>query len=272
MIRFLTLASSSAGNASLLSWDGRHLLIDAGISCLRIKRGLNALGLSVEDLSALLITHAHSVHIAGLATLVRRCPLPIYATAEAARQVAYRVAGAQPLLRPLPADGGAEVGGFFVTAFPTSHDSPGAAAFRIDCAGRSLGLLTDTGVVPQGAACLLGVDLLVLEANHDVDMLRAGPYPYPLKERVLGRRGHLSNAAAARFAREAALRGTSDILLAHLSQENNTPQAALETVSAALEAVDYAGRLSVAPRDTCSDIHLLEERPCSVLQSSALES
>ncbi len=272
MIRFLTLASSSAGNAALLSWGGQHLLIDAGISCLRIRKSLAALGLSMDDLSALLITHAHNDHIAALSTMVRRHAVPIYATAETARQIAYRVAGAEPLLRPFSAGSSLEIGGFFVSSFPTSHDIPGSAAYRIDCGGRSLGLLTDTGIVPQGAERLMGVDLLVLEANHDVEMLRGGPYPYALKERVLGRWGHLSNAAAAQFAREAALHGTGDIILAHLSQENNTPRAALETVSAALEPVGYGGRLTVAPRDVPCEPHLLEESTCSVLPSSALES
>ena len=102
-------------------------------------------------------------------------------------------------------------------------------------------------MVPEAAEVLLGVDLLVLEANHDVETLRAGPYPYYLKQRVLGPRGHLSNDAAAGFARRAAQAGTGAILLAHLSRENNTPQMALNAVSAALSAVNYAGSLSAAP-------------------------
>ena len=263
MIRFLTLASSSAGNAALLSWGGQHLLIDAGISCLRIRKSLAALGLSMDDLSALLITHAHNDHIAALSTMVRRHAVPIYATAETARQIAYRVAGAEPLLRPFSAGSSLEIGGFFVSSFPTSHDIPGSAAYRIDCGGRSLGLLTDTGIVPQGAERLMGVDLLVLESNHDVETLLSGPYPYLLKQRVLGDLGHLSNDLAARFAVASARAGTGEIVLAHLSKENNTPQMALNTVGRALEAAGWTGRLSVAPQDVCSNCYTVEAHLCS---------
>jgi len=102
----------------------------------------------------------------------------------------------------------------------------------------------------------------VLESNHDVEMLRSGPYPYPLKQRVLGPEGHLSNDVAARFAADSAKQGTRDIILAHLSKENNTPQAALNTVGRRLEAAGYTGGLTVAPRDTVSEAHRLERAIC----------
>ena len=262
-MRFLTLASSSAGNASLLSCGETHLLIDAGISCLRLRRSLAELGLTLEDLSALLITHAHNDHIAGLATLVKRVSLPILCTPETGRQICYRVAGVASMLRPIQPGGTTQVADCRITSIPTSHDIPGSTGFRLDWAGRSVGYLTDTGIIPQQAQALLGADLLVLEANHDVETLLSGPYPYYLKERVLGRWGHLSNEAAAQFAAQAARCGTGDIILAHLSKENNTPQMAWNTVSAALSAAGYTGRLTVAPRDTMGEIHRLEGRTCS---------
>ena len=246
-MRFQTFASSSAGNAALLSCGGTHILIDAGISCRRIQAALRRQGLSLDDLAAVLITHTHTDHIAGLATLLKHCAAPIHCSEETGRQLCYRLAGAEGRLCPFPLGGQAEAGGCRVTSVPTSHDSPGSTGYRIDAAGESLGCLTDTGVVPEAAEVLLGVDLLVLEANHDVETLRAGPYPYYLKQRVLGPRGHLSNDAAAGFARRAAQAGTGAILLAHLSRENNTPQMALNAVSAALSAVNYAGSLSAAP-------------------------
>ena len=261
-MRFQTLASSSAGNAALLSLGEEHLLIDAGISCLRLRRGLEEMGLRLEDLTAVLITHAHNDHTAGLATLLKRCAAPILCTEETARQLCYRTAGLEGRLLPFPLGGQTEVGGCLVTSVPTSHDIPGSTGFRFDWGGSSLGYLTDTGIIPREAECLLGVDLLYLEANHDVETLRSGPYPYYLKARVLGDQGHLSNDAAARFAQAAALRGTGDIILAHLSQENNTPQMAFRTVETALRGADYLGQLSVAPRAGLSPAHETEAAAC----------
>ena len=261
-MRFQTLASSSAGNAALLSCGETHLLIDAGISCLRLRKGLEEIGIGLEDLSAVLITHAHNDHTAGLTTLLKRCAAPILCSEETARQLCYRMAGLDGRLEPFPLGGRVEVGGCVVTSIPTSHDVPGSTGFRFDWEGGSLGYLTDTGVIPQAAQCLLGVDLLYLESNHDVETLRSGPYPYYLKARVLGDQGHLSNDLAARFAQAAAIQGTRDIILAHLSQENNTPQMALNTVEAALRAADYRGQLSVAPRAGLSPVHETEAAVC----------
>ena len=262
MFRFLTFASSSAGNASLLTCGDVHLLIDAGISCRRIRAGLQALGLDLEDLSGLCLTHVHGDHISGLATLMKRRPLPIHCTTDAGRYLAGRF----PLARLVPFASGSrfQIGDCSVTSIPTSHDSPGTTGFRFDWQSHSLGYLTDTGYIPQRAQELLGTEILVLEANHDVERLLSGPYPYPLKERVLGRFGHLSNEAAAAFARDAALAGTRDIILAHLSQKNNTPQLALEAVGAALAKIGYSGRLTAAPEGEPGEIHLSEGPVCAV--------
>ena len=249
-MRFCTFSSSSSGNAALLSCGGTHLLVDAGISYARIRSGLGELGLSVEDLTAVFITHAHGDHTAGLATFLKRHrDIPIRCSEETARQLCYRFAGIDQVLVPFPLGGRVPAGCCTVTSVPTSHDTPGSTGYRFDTPEGSVGLLTDTGVLPASARCLLGVDLLVLEANHDVDTLLSGSYPYALKDRVLGERGHLSNETAARFACAAARSGTRQILLAHLSRENNTPQMALNTVGRALEAAGFTGSLSVAPRD-----------------------
>ena len=263
MIQFYTLASSSSGNAALLCTGASRLLIDAGISCMRLRRSLASLGTSLDELDGILITHAHTDHIAGLATLVKSHSVPIHCSEETARQLVYQVAGVERLLCPFPLGNQFRIGDCRVASIPTSHDSRGSTGYRIDSAGCSFGLLTDTGILPISAQLLLGVDLLVLESNHDVEALRAGPYPYALKQRVLGDLGHLSNDLAARFAAASARAGTGEIVLAHLSQENNTPQMALNTVGRALEAVDWQGRLSVAPRDICSQRYTVEVRPCS---------
>jgi phosphoribosyl 1,2-cyclic phosphodiesterase len=151
------------------------------------------------------------------------------------------------------------VDGCDVDPFPTSHDAPGSAGFRIG----DFGLLTDTGYVTDEAAdTLSGVPLLVLEANHDVDMLRGGAYPYYLKQRILSDEGHLSNEAAARFAVQSCRDGTLEVVLAHLSRDNNTPGAALSAVSAALAEAGEAPALSVASRDCLGPCHEVSEAVC----------
>jgi phosphoribosyl 1,2-cyclic phosphodiesterase len=258
-----TLASGSEGNSLLLSEGDTHLLVDAGISHRRICRALEQLALTVDDLSAILITHEHSDHIAGLRTLVKRHRLPLFASAPTARQLEYRVAGAGPLLRTVESGESWEVGACRVTAFATSHDAAGSLDYRVDSAGGSAGVLTDTGYVTDEAAeALRGVALLVLESNHDVDMLRAGPYPYPLKQRILGPRGHLCNEAAAEFAAEMARWGTGQFVLAHLSAENNTPLRAEDAVRRALAAAGYEAGVAVAPRRELSACFRAEEAVC----------
>jgi phosphoribosyl 1,2-cyclic phosphodiesterase len=256
-----TFASGSEGNCALLSCGGTHLLLDAGISRRRIARSLAQLELSLSDVAGLLITHEHSDHICGVTTLTKYDRLPIYALPGTARQLACRIAGTEALLHSISQP--FELGDFRVTPFSTSHDAAQSAGFRFDCADGSVGLLTDTGYVTDAAKqALTGVDLLVLESNHDVETLRSGPYPYPLKERILGQRGHLSNEAAADFAVQMALSGTSAFVLAHLSRENNTPVMALNTVERKLSAAGFAPRLCVAPRGEVSEAYQLERCVC----------
>lgn len=255
-----TLASGSSGNAALLEQDGVCLLVDAGISCRRITAALRELGRSLEDLSGILITHTHTDHIAGLQTLLKQWDGPIFASEAAGRDLRRRLAGMEGRLSPFALGRRFTVNGCDVDPFPTSHDAPGSAGFRIG----EFGLLTDTGYVTDEAADILsGVPLLVLEANHDVDMLRGGTYPYFLKQRILSDEGHLSNEAAARFAVQSCRDGTQEVVLAHLSKDNNTPDAALSAVSAALaEAGEAAPTLSVAARDCVGPCHKVSEAVC----------
>ncbi|MBO4915793.1 MAG: MBL fold metallo-hydrolase [Oscillospiraceae bacterium] len=180
---FYTLASSSGGNAALVRYSGTALLIDAGISARRIAQSLAQLGMSPGELDAVLITHAHSDHISGIATLVKKYALPVYASRGTAQFLpcaadALRIVGEQDVF---------EIGAFTVRSFPTSHDAAGSTDYRLDCDEGSIGLLTDTGYVTREAAdTLAGVELLLLEANHDIETLKNGPYPYHLKRRILG--------------------------------------------------------------------------------------
>lgn len=252
-----TLASGSSGNALVLSWEGGHLLVDAGISCRRVRQGLQALGLDLPDLDGIFITHTHSDHISGLQTLLKHTDCPVYASAAAGRDLLRRMVLLEDRLRE--AEGPFSVGDCAVTPFPTSHDAPGSQGYRFDTPDGGFGLLTDSGfVTPEAEAVLPGVVLAVLEANHDVEALRSGPYPYFLKERILGPAGHLKNEDAAAFAVTLARAGAREIVLAHLSQENNSPAMALRAVETALSAAGLSPRLSAAPRDRLSGAYVLE--------------
>lgn len=247
-----TLASGSEGNCLLLSDGGVHLLLDAGISTRRIKAGLLQLGLTMADVDGVLITHEHSDHVSGLQTMVKHHRIPIYTSPGTARQLAYRIAGIESLLRPVEPGTVFSVGDCRVTVFRTSHDAAQSVDYRVD-GSAAVGFLTDTGyVTPEAETALAGVDTLVLESNHDVEWLRSGPYPYSLKARILGDEGHLSNDAAAEFAARMARCGTRHIILAHLSRENNTPQRAWDTVQRRLNTVEAEVLLEVAPRSEVS--------------------
>ena len=264
MTSFCTIASGSSGNAALLTCGKTHLLIDMGISCRRICQALAQFHITPEDLSAVLITHEHTDHVGGLATYIKKYRTPIICTPGTARQLHYRLAEIAPLLETLPLSEKRDLENLSITALPTSHDCSESAAFRIDTPCGSIGYLTDTGFIcAETANALLGTKLLVLESNHDVETLLSGPYPYHLKRRVHGPLGHLSNDVAAEFAADSAKAGTRDIILAHLSAENNTPQMALNTVGQKLETISYDGRLSVAPRSSIGEIHKLEVKTCS---------
>ena len=261
MLTLHTFASGSEGNCLLISGKQTHILLDAGISCKRIVCSLAALGLTMADIAAILITHEHSDHICGLATLVKHHQIPIYTTAATGRQLAYRTAGIEPLLRHIAAGDVFGVGEIKVTVFPTSHDAADSVDYRFD-SGNSIGVLTDTGYVTDEAAeALSGVDLLVLESNHDVERLKNGSYPYPLQQRILGDCGHLSNDTAALFAALMAQRGTKQFVLAHLSRENNTPQRALEAVARAV--AEFGAVVCVAPRGELSRAYEAEVALCS---------
>lgn len=262
MLTVHILASGSEGNSLLVSGGGTHVLLDAGISARRITAALRELGLSPRDLSAVLLTHEHSDHVSGLATLVKQYRPPLYATAGTARAVCRRAPAAADVLRIIPRQGTFDVGGVHVTAFPTSHDAAESVDYRFDCGGSAVGVLTDTGcVTPAAEDALRGVGLMVLESNHDVDWLLSGPYPYYLKQRILGACGHLSNNDAAFLAQRLAAFGTRRFVLAHLSRENNTPERARLTVERALSGLDAS--VTVAPRGQLSGPYGAEVFICS---------
>ena len=253
MLELCTLASGSSGN-SLLVTDGRtHVLVDAGISCRRICTGLKELGVEPTELAGVLITHEHSDHISGLTTLTKQLRLPVYASPGTGRKRWSRRGCVEELLRPVAPGEGFSIGGLAIESFPTSHDAAESVGYALSAGGRKAAVVTDLGYVTEAVLRgIRGADLLVAEANHDVEWVQSGPYPYHLKARILGDRGHLSNEAGAELAWTAVEGGARTVVLAHLSHENNTPDRAHEVVRGVLErrgaAVGRDVALEVAPR------------------------
>lgn len=245
-----TLASGSSGNCILVSHGGAHLLVDAGISCRRIVTALRSFGIEPQKLAGVCITHEHSDHIAGLSTLIKHYGLPIYTSPGTGRQLSYRMAGLEDLLRPLVPGEETEAGPFVVGSFPTSHDASQPMGFTFSATGRKAAVVTDLGYVSDDVLDgILGARAVICESNHDVEWLRSGPYPYYLKARILGDKGHLSNEAGAALALQCAQAGAHTVVLAHLSAENNTPARALQTAQTVLSAGGFGHvTLAVAPR------------------------
>ena len=238
-----TLASGSSGNAILVSHGETHLLVDCGISCLRIKRALAALGLSAADLTGILITHEHSDHICGLETLFKQFHLPVYCSGGTARQLSYRIAFLDEVLTAFVPGQPFVLGEITVTPFATPHDAAESVGYTFAADGRKAAVVTDLGVVTSIVEdAVAGSHLMVAESNHDPDMVRSGPYPYYLKQRILGQQGHLSNADCAAFCKRV---GAKTVILAHLSAENNRPSLALRTVR---EMLGEQVTVAVAPR------------------------
>ncbi len=261
-MRMCAIASGSSGNCVYVGHGDVHLLVDAGISGKRIEQGLASVGVSPEELRGILITHEHSDHIQGIGVLARRYGIPLYGTAET---LCGMLKGKTNLGR-IPEELLHEVrpgdelwfDGLIATAHLVSHDAANPVCYTFSAEGRKASLITDLGVYDDRIlTAVQGSEILYLESNHDINMLLVGAYPYYLKQRILGERGHLSNDAAAKFICEVLHSGLRHVILAHLSKENNLPELAYETVRIELQAaVEQRGfsmpDLFVAERDTPS--------------------
>ena len=245
-LKICSLYSGSKGNCLFVGSERAKILIDAGKSARTLVAELCGIGESIEDIDAIFITHEHTDHVSALTTLSKYYHIPIYATVGCARALDRKYSGLYDCLVPQDAVFSEEIGDIVVSSFRTSHDSACSVGYKIShSSGFSAGLMTDTGIVTNAAAeSLVGCDSVVLEANHDLDMLKNGPYPEYLKERVASRYGHLSNDVSARFAAYLAERGTGSFLLAHLSEENNLPHLALSTVLGSLGGYDCEVRVA----------------------------
>ena len=257
MLKVATLASGSSGNCAVVSDGPVHILIDAGISAKRIVTGLRELGLDIKDIAAILITHEHSDHICGLQVLCKQTNAEIYTTEPTARQICCRTVGLEERFRVFDPGERFALGDLVAGSFATSHDCACPVGYTVTDGVRKLALCTDTGVITRPMlGAVQGADTLIGEFNYDPDMLRNGPYPYYLKERILSDHGHLSNELGGKLAAWAVERGTKRVIAAHLSKENNLPAVALAAGTKALEQIGaQVGRdvsLLAAPRDVCS--------------------
>jgi len=230
------LASGSRGNAIYLS-DGRTaILIDAGLSGIEIQRRMAAKGLDPGCLDAILVSHEHADHIQGVGVLSRRFGLTVHIS-DATREASQNVLGKLTAIQPFRCGRRFSIGNLVVHPFSTSHDAADPAGFTVSCNGSKVGVATDLGIATNVVkAHLRGCDALILEANHDDRMLIDGPYPWPLKQRIRGRSGHLSNADAALLLDGLRHDRLAHVILAHLSEENNTPDIARKTIETVLES------------------------------------
>lgn len=265
-MQIFTLASGSGGNCTLLCDGDTSLLIDAGISTKRITAALTGLGKSPRELSGILITHEHSDHVCGLKTFIKHYDIPIFAPRTVANHLRWSIAGVEDFITELKVGAERFIDGLSVLPFHTPHDTPESVGYRIS-GGRVFGFCTDCGhLTNEVLDCMRGVDAALIEANHDVDMLKAGPYPLPLKRRILSDNGHLSNECCGVLATELYKSGTRRLILGHLSRENNTPSLARKIVSDALclEGVDLQREVSieVAPEKEILELRLEEKSLC----------
>lgn len=258
MIESFALRSGSSGNSIYVGQNGRGLIVDAGINGKNFDAALRLHGILPEKIDGIVITHEHIDHISGLGVILRRHKIPLYISEETLAGASSRIGPYDPgLIVPIEAGVPFEVGDLLVTGVPVPHDAADPMAYKIDAGTASVSVCTDIGVLDAEVVhALSGSGLVYLEANYDDFMLANGPYPQVLKTRIRGRYGHLSNEACAEALIEFVRRGTTDIVLAHLSLENNLPQIALRTVRdfltliGAKEDADY--RLQAAQRFVCS--------------------
>lgn len=262
-MRLCSIASGSSGNCIYVGSERTHLLVDTGISKKKIDAGLKELDVKGEELDGILITHEHSDHIQGLGVFSRKYEIPIYATQGTIAGIQKSNSlGKMPegLLHPIQADKEFTLGDIAIDPFRISHDANEPAGYRMNYQGKSVAVVTDLGVYDEYTVShLRNLDAVLLEANHDTHMLEVGSYPYYLKRRVLGDKGHLSNELSGRLLCDILHDNLKHILLGHLSKENNYAKLAYETVKLEVTLSDneYRGEdlnMVVANRDGISEI------------------
>lgn len=264
-MKFCTLASGSNGNSAVLSSGDNHILIDIGISNRSVCAGLESVGISHNDIAAVFITHEHYDHVRGIRVWAKNHASCVYfASPETARSLKETYPEIEDKITVI--DEEIEFLNFKVKPLFTSHDTPDSVAYLFECDGFKIMTVTDLGFVSDAIfENMCGLDMLLIEANYDENMLRYGSYPAMLKARISSECGHLSNSESAESVLYAVTHGCRCVLLGHLSAENNTPKCAYETVhrkllsSGIIPGVDM--KLSVAPRGKVGEaVELIKEK------------
>lgn len=250
ILKVCVLATSSSGNCTFIGTGSTRILIDAGLSARETATRLEAIGERLDSIDAIVITHEHSDHICGLPVLLKKLGAPVYISELTARQIDWSEAESKrrgpATVRTFPAGAGFAIGEFHVQSFSIPHDAVDACGFTVASAALKVGLAMDLGYVPENVRYQLdGCELVVLESNHDLDMLKVGPYPWALKQRVMGRRGHLSNDTAAEYLLESFDARTGALMLGHLSEQNNHPEIARMAAQSVLDRRALRTRLTV---------------------------
>lgn len=262
-MRMMSIASGSSGNCIYIGTDNTHILIDDGISKKKVLEGLAKLELTAADIDAVLVTHEHNDHIGGLGVFERHCMTPLYGTAGVLDSIASnRALGAMPdgIYHSIEAGSSFRIKDMEIQTVPVSHDSVDPVAYIVSSGDRRAGVITDLGEYTEDIVqAFSGLDTMLVESNHDINMLLTGPYPYPLKQRILGSSGHLSNEDCGHLLGEILNDKVEHVLLGHLSKENNFPDLAYETVRMEINLGDNRFNaedfdIRVARRDVPSDI------------------
>lgn len=249
------LASGSKGNAIFISDGSTSILVDAGLSGIEIERRMKSKGIYPENLDAILVSHEHTDHVQGVGVLARRFRLPVYCnskTIKASSQI-----GNIHDIKSFECGSTFAINNLTIHPFSVSHDAEDPSGFTISQKGTKIGIATDLGIgTSMVKEHLKGCSLLIIEANHDQTMLENGPYPWPIKQRIKSRTGHLSNEDTKHILNEVKHDRLLHVILAHLSEINNTPQKALNVVSQAIN--NFNTRLAVATQNRCGDIFHLK--------------
>lgn len=260
MIKLASLFSGSSGNAIYISNESTHILVDAGLSGKKIEESMAAAGGDIRKIQAIVISHEHIDHTMGAGILSRRFNIPIYANQRTWEAMRNQLKMINPgCIRLFNTGQPFSIGDMEVRPFSTPHDAVEPVGFNFICDNKTVTIATDIGHMDKTLLSNLeGSDMILIESNHDVEMLKMGRYPWPLKQRILSDLGHLCNEMAGKVVAYLATRGTQKFLLGHLSAENNFPELAFQTVRNALhEKSIVAGKdvyLGVAYRDRASEV------------------
>lgn len=233
-MRMKAIASGSNGNSIYVGNDNTHILVDAGISKKKIENGLSELDISANDIDALVVTHEHTDHIGGIGVLLRKYPINVYGTEGTIREILnYKSLGKvdESLFHVIDYDREFNIKDIKVIPMRISHDAAEPCAYKFVCGNKKSAVVTDLGYYDEYIVDYLkDLDTLFIEANHDKRMLETGPYPYALKKRILGNKGHLSNENCGRLLDTLLHDNMKHVVLSHLSHENNLPELAFEAV------------------------------------------